>query len=86
MAMSEDDLQKLRAHYVKHAGSGSATCPICGGVSWSAEGPVTPIQYHPTGGVSLGGPTTPMVLLICNTCYFVRHFAWIPIETGATNG
>lgn len=32
------------------------------------------------GAMSLDGPQMPTVVLMCSTCFYVRHFAWFAIK------
>jgi hypothetical protein len=86
MPIDDEDLQRLRAHYAQHAKAGSATCPICGGTSWTADGPVAVPTYVADFGVMDTNKGVPMMLLICGTCFFVRHFAWNPISGEPSDG
>ena len=86
MPVDEKNLQLLRAHYAKYAKAGSATCPICGGTTWSADGPVAVPAYLPSFDTIDITRSVPVMLLVCNTCFFVRHFAWRPITGEPSNG
>lgn len=86
MALDEEDLQLLRSHYATHAKAEAAQCPICESTTWTADGPIAApeLLVSPTGGVMVGERAMPMVILICNTCSFVRHFSWGRIKKGIT--
>lgn len=86
MPIDDKDLRVLREHYGKHATAGSAKCPICGGVSWTVDGPVAAPAYIPDFDAIDTSKSVPMMLLICKTCFFVRHFAWRPINGEPQSG
>ncbi len=53
-------------------------CPICTTNSWAIGDIVSALPYT-TGKIKLGGPTVPMVQIICKNCAHVLLFAAIPI-------
>ena len=42
-------------------------CPACGGTSWAPDDIVSAPVYS-LGGIAIGGPTYPMVQLVCHPC------------------
>lgn len=54
------------------------SCPACGTNNW-APGDVIAAPVFAEGGFRIGGPTVPMVQLICANCAYVRLFAAVPI-------
>lgn len=76
--LSELDLAKLRAHLAsvqKHGG-----CPVCGSTEWSASGPEIAAGNWEPGGTVTRFRAIPLVVLVCKRCFYVRHFAWVPME------
>lgn len=57
------------------------TCSVCHNSAWDV-GPVTTSPAWSETGVMLGGPSVPVVALICNRCKHVVQFAWLPIDRG----
>lgn len=59
------------------------TCPVCEGKTWQLTPPQSTLHYRAADGAQpsmLGeGAAIPVVLVICETCFFVRQFAWLPI-------
>lgn len=58
-------------------------CPTCGSKNWNLSAPQTTLGYqaafaHIPSTVG-NGTIIPVVVLICENCFFVRHFAWLPI-------
>lgn len=87
MAIEPDDLAKFNAHMAKFRKQNAAVCPICGANRWVVDGPVAALRYEhgPPAQISIqGGP--PVILAICENCFFVRQFAWLPIKTGGGRG
>lgn len=59
---------------------GAKTCNICGHNNWSiSDHVVAPLISH-AGGINIGGPTYPNVLVICNNCGNTHFFNWALIE------
>ena len=78
--LQDQDFQLLKQHLEQFP---TMVCPVCGDAKWQlshiivtplytmeAEGPV----YQPTG--------IPVALASCNTCFYLRQFAWQPISKG----
>ena len=83
MAMSPEDLQLLRLHLVKSGAS--AGCPSCGSQKWE-PGPIISLSV---GEMSEDLQTTkstddplPVVTLLCKQCFYLAHYAWLPIKRG----
>jgi hypothetical protein len=55
-----------------------ASCPACGKNQLNAGDIIAGSSYS-AGGMSMGGPTIPMVQLVCGHCAYVRLFAAVPI-------
>ncbi len=53
-------------------------CPACGANQW-AHGEVINAPVAVQGGIAIGGPSVPMVQLICGNCAYVMLFAAVPI-------
>jgi hypothetical protein len=48
---------------------GDKNCPVCHHNRWTvSDDMVSPNTVAPNGGVMLGGPSYPVVLLICKNC------------------
>ena len=71
--------------HLERFGQTTKPCPICDNRSWSA-GIVTVAAEYTELGPNLGGESIPKVQLICNTCGFVREFAWLFITEKAACG
>lgn len=51
-----------------------ARCPISGDVNWQiADHLVQPMAFF-AGGLAVGGPGYPQVMLICRSCGLTRYF------------
>lgn len=50
-------------------------CPACGHPEWSVGDIISPPTNPSMGGTVVGGPSFPMVQLICENCNHVMHFA-----------
>lgn len=83
MPLSQAQFNAFLAHIQKHGKPNSGVCPMCGDQGWSVEGPIATLNYGPTG-FSQGG--IPMLVLTCRTCFYVRHFAWLPILASMQSG
>ena len=56
----------------------SSDCPACGKNNWAA-GQIISAPTMAGGGMQIGGPTVPMVQLICGACAYVMLYAAVPI-------
>jgi hypothetical protein len=55
---------------------GVRACPLCANNGWTlGEELVTASTTSLAGGMVIGGPTIPMIQLVCNRCGFVSHHA-----------
>jgi hypothetical protein len=55
-----------------------SNCLACGTNNW-AIGEIIAAPSQTKGGSSIGGPSIPMVQLVCKHCACVRLFAAVPI-------
>lgn len=50
-------------------------CPICTSNQWRiGDALVAPMNSTPGGGVMIGGPTYPQLMLICTNCGHTHYF------------
>jgi predicted nucleic-acid-binding Zn-ribbon protein len=75
MPISENQLRKLNS-WLKSKNV-SMICPSCGHNEWSAADVVVAPVF--AAGMVIGGPTVPMVQLICKNCAYVKLYAAVPI-------
>lgn len=75
MPIDQEQLGKLQA-WVNSKGVNPA-CPACGHRQWTV-GDIIAAPVFAEGGFNIGGPTVPMVQVICNNCAYVRLFAAVP--------
>jgi len=76
MALTEPQLQKVRDWMQSKQVSG--ICPSCSQSNWTAADIVS-APVITTKGITMGGPTVPMVQVICSNCAHVRLFAAVPM-------
>jgi predicted nucleic-acid-binding Zn-ribbon protein len=76
MSLTQDEIGKLQSWL--NAKSVSPNCPACGQNKWTV-GDVIAAPVFGGGGFNIGGPTVPMVQVICGNCAYVRLFAAVPI-------
>lgn len=76
MALSQAEQQRVQS-WLNTRGR-QHSCPVCGANNWSI-GDVVSAPIYTNGGVQLGGPSVPMVQLVCSNCVYVRLFAAKPI-------
>jgi hypothetical protein len=76
MPLSEDQQDRL-ARWLEQRGAGNQ-CPSCGRNEW-ATGDIVSAPVFTGGGIAIGGPTVPMVQLVCGNCAFVRLHAAVPV-------
>jgi hypothetical protein len=55
------------------------TCPACGCEARRVGDIIAPPPMPHGGGTVVGGPSFPLVQVICENCSFVMHFASTPI-------
>ena len=54
------------------------TCPSCGARRWRVGDIINAMPYE-EGAVVIGGRTVPLLLVVCEVCAFVAHFAAVPM-------
>lgn len=75
MPIDQEQLNKLQS-WLNSKGV-NPNCPACGHSKWTV-GDVIAAPVFAGGGFNIGGPTVPMVQVICNNCAYVRLFAAVP--------
>lgn len=84
--LRREDFELVRAHLAKYPRQDP--CPICHSRQWTPQGLQAAPGFSPWGVVE-GGEVTPILLVACTTCGYIRHFAWLFIvgdnwiETGS---
>jgi hypothetical protein len=84
MALTPPEIEKFKAHLEKF--TTQTHCPVCQSNMWNVAGPSSLPALYQSGAMMLGGEVIPLVHLVCDTCYFVRTFAWQPIRPKPTEG
>jgi rubredoxin len=56
-------------------------CPMCGTNAWTVAGVEAGVNFVGSSLV-LGGNALPVVVVVCNTCFYVTNFAWEGIARG----
>ncbi len=91
--LTADEVQLLIKHLEKFPGAD--ICPVCASKSWQVVGIEAAQGYFPRRPgqeVSVGfryqKDVLPVVTLMCNTCGYVRSFAWnfVRVVSGAEHG
>lgn len=77
MPLDAAQLQKVQNWMASKGVRGQ--CPYCGGSSGSSAGEIIAAPTHVGGGIAIGGPTVPMLQIVCNNCGHVSHFAAVPM-------
>ena len=72
MPLSEEQIGKVKAWFAAHGVRGD--CPQCGHREHSTADLISAPNFTP-GSMIIGGPTVPMLPVICNNCGHVRLFA-----------
>jgi hypothetical protein len=72
-SQQEELFAQLRANGVRE------DCPACGSLLRRVGDIVAPPATPDGGGTVLGGPSFPLVQLICEQCSYVMHFAATPL-------
>ena len=81
MPLSPQDFEIFTDHHLQWEGM---ECPVCKTSGWQIGYIATAPLYTLEDGVAVYQPTgIPLVLLTCNTCFYVRQFAWRPIQERA---
>jgi hypothetical protein len=76
VTISQEQLQKLDKWMQKK--NVRIACECCGSTRWSAEDIISAPTFS-AGNINFGGPTVPMVQVVCTNCGNVRLFAAVPI-------
>ena len=86
MPIDPKQLEKFRAH-LKECGITAMACPVCGQKAWRVYPPIaTPKYSEDVFGRAVGSESMPVIPVVCNTCFYVRHFAWEPIAKKKPDG
>lgn len=57
-------------------------CPTCRNRTWMVIG-IESAVGHLNGERHLGAPSMPVVQVMCRVCFYVRSYAWLPIQRAA---
>lgn len=79
MSLTQDQIARATEHVQQHL----RQCPICGSSSWQLVDVVNALPFT-GGGLVLGGPTTPMLLVACSGCWYTIQFAAVPLGLAGT--
>jgi len=71
------DFERIRDHV--GAKSVDVQCSSCGHSSWTLDGPYFAPEFSGLNIVNIGSGM-PVVAKICNRCFFVQWFAWMPFQ------
>ena len=81
MPLTQDQIAHATQHVQRHLGQ----CPICGSASWQLVDAVNTLPFT-GGGLVIGGPTTPMLLVACSVCWYTIQFAAVPLGLTGSGG
>ena len=76
MPLNQQDAEKVQ-DWLNSKGA-KATCPACGQSTWSIGDVIAPPVMQ-GGNISMGGPSVPMVQVICNHCANISLYAAVPM-------
>ena len=76
MRLSQEQLAKFQ-QWAARKGIKN-TCESCGSNKWEL-GDIVAAPTFAGGGFNIGGPTVPMVPMICTNCGYIRHYAAVLI-------
>lgn len=83
MALPKDEFELFKAFLREKTKGKPFRCPVCDSPNWSVDGPVVLLQYDTEMKTAVvGGGGIPLITMVCQNCYFSRHFAWNPIVEG----
>ena len=54
-------------------------CPSCGKSRWQAGDIISPVVMNEDGSQRMGGDAIPMLQVICESCFYVRLYAAVPL-------
>ena len=77
--MPLDDEQRLKLAKWFSLKKVTPICPSCGHNNWQTGDIVTGMPTMKGGGIVVGGPSIPMVQVICTNCGYVRLYAAVPL-------
>ena len=75
MALNQEQIDKVSTWL---RDKGFRGCTACGSNNFST-GEIVSVPTMSGGGLSIGGPTVPLVQVICNNCAHVHHFAAVAL-------
>lgn len=73
-----DEAQSAKLNAWMNSKCTQHNCPSCGRNQWGL-GMVIAAPEATSEGLSIGGPSVPMVQVICNHCAYVKPYAAVPI-------
>lgn len=83
-SVTEERLVKAIRKHIEQLGV-NFRCPVCGGVHFAVN-PPEQAMGHTHGGAVIGAPVVPYVTVVCQNCFHLIHFAWLPIREAAGLG
>lgn len=81
MALTEEQKKIFLEHLTKRVKQ--VSCPICSETNWGIDGITAPLFWNEEtkdGAGSLMSKAYPLAMLVCSGCFYVNHFAWLPIK------
>ena len=77
--ITPSELERFKNHINKKAGG--YACAVCKHNSFTVYGPVgtstVEIQFSLT---YFSSPIYPTIMSVCDNCFFVQHFLWLPFK------
>ena len=71
--LSADEAQNVREWLMAHS---KGTCPACASGKWTLANHVINLSSFTPGRMTIGGPSYPAILIVCDICgYFRMHSA-----------
>jgi predicted nucleic-acid-binding Zn-ribbon protein len=74
---SEEDVRQAQRDrattWVREKWRAPTNCPICGNTIWTVTD-VAQVMPFRAGGIFIGGPVTPVFMLICTNCGYTMVF------------
>ena len=78
MAMEQQITDKIQKWLAEH--TNGSPCPFCGSNEWMIGDVIVTAPMYEKGKNNVNlGRNTPMIQAVCKNCYYIHHFAALPI-------
>lgn len=75
-----NDKMELLTRFLRSIEGPAHTCTVCSGTVWAFAGLKQLDRDKVTAHLQVGFDIFPVAVIVCERCYKIESFAWMPIE------